>query len=98
VHAAATTSHSPAELEGFWAEASEALLLFPLTPPIRRALLQLMHAAPTAEHDQVRTGVCVLVISAQQQMLLPTLKMSGYNGTCHAYLQQAVCCCLALLA
>lgn len=41
------------ELDGFWAEASEALLLFPLTAPIRRALLQLMHTVPATGSDQV---------------------------------------------
>jgi len=45
---------SVAELDGFWAEAGEALLLFPLTEPVRRALLQLMHAALPAPHDAVR--------------------------------------------
>ncbi len=38
----------PAEAAGFWLEAQEALLLFPLTEPVRRALLQLMHAVAPA--------------------------------------------------
>ncbi len=33
---------------GFWVDAQEALLLFPLTEPVRKALLQLMHAASPA--------------------------------------------------
>lgn len=43
-----------AELEGCWAEASDALLLFPLTEPVRRALLQLMHTTSAAASAQVR--------------------------------------------
>ena len=42
------TPVNAAELAGFWAEASEALLLFPLTEPLRRALLQLVHVPSPA--------------------------------------------------
>ena len=66
--------NTAAELEGFWAEASEALLLFPLTPPVRRALLQLMHIAPAAEHGQVCSLVWVLVMPLMSDNYCPLPK------------------------
>ena len=87
VHGVADAPGSPAELEGFWAEASEALLLFPLTPPIRRSLLQLMHVAPAAEHDRVMHCCMRFRLNSDSHCPLPQCQAAN-EGACCAALQQ----------